>query len=401
MKNIENSNLKKFIPDDYYIHIADDHGHGVKMMIGAMELITEYYADKYQAEISIPMQFDDISFNLQSFFLTDTQGLVSRLRDESKGHDEYRKSFLIGATATHATPACYIKDGDKEYFFIADSKGLQNTFIPEHFQNTTGIPVMYIKAARQADEFSCYTDAIIFGKELTAKDKDGNYQLKDIGQKLYSSALGQNNADTSKPLPVGQLPKELLKTAQITKYVEQYRDFDKVQKRKGYLRAKGVKFASLAEIQFYKKQMDEMLQHNDHFQEPGAKEKILKQFVLEAKKELKSQGVSPDRAGLYEFAQKFIQENKLQNKFQQINQEMPKDKTKEKMPELELKQDLKQAPESVNVKKQSLKKRISKKIKKGARRVRTSIYDNYKKVKKKVKKQTSANKKSDKKSKPS
>ncbi|MBL7479419.1 hypothetical protein [Legionella bononiensis] len=270
-------------------------GKAVLLRDKGMKLIAQYYREKY--DINVIM--DNNIYNQGQDFME----LVKKGRAEQ---GDYRCAYiLIGMR--HATPVFYLKSGNSEGFFIPDSMGRTNDhnygqvrriiseLILEHFpaMPNPAIPIFVTEEIRQADLISCYTDALVFVRDVTAKKENAYFKSAHLVGQLESRATEQV-ADVSTDfsekkitLKKALLPDELLKTAQISAFVEDNKSKEKnpsiIHVRKdgtqenlaqfrerytktkdgkpynGYLRNKGLKYSQIIIQQYYKNQLIEEL----------------------------------------------------------------------------------------------------------------------------------------------
>lgn len=316
----DNQTLPKFNQLDF-VNIRKDNKSNlvVQMKQTGIELVKDYYANKYKTNISLPPCKEII-------FYMNSKTYLDEVREKSKTFKDYRHAFFIGASDTHAVPVIYIKENGQEGLLLADSLGviIENAKL---LQESTGIDVYAVDLPRQADAVSCYNDAMVFCRDSTAKIAETDeYYIPNLLDELKTRATTTlNKYHTTK------LPNKLLKTAQISKFVtnneksddeasihktlnlKQFRNkysdrlnwLAKLFKKKAtanYLRLKGIKFIDIIEIQFY---ISEILKKFDF---PPSKQEL---FIQEAKKKLKSD--SNDR--LYNFANDFINQHQLAQKF--------------------------------------------------------------------------------------
>ncbi|MHB1949719.1 MAG: hypothetical protein ACYCQI_16595, partial [Gammaproteobacteria bacterium] len=216
--------MRKFYPYWHYTigndpKIADKKQNlTVTPLQEGRELIAQYYAQKYQTNIEFPHTYYE-EHHLKSFHdITDlVLDIKNHLLKARKHSGDYRLAFYIGANKSHATPIIYIKEAGKEGILYADSNGV-NEWVVTQMQQNSGIRVFAIKDTRQADFYSCYTDALVFARDTTAIDpKTGKFRIPNLLQRLEDRSVEEKGYYTTK------LPDELLKTAQITEFVESHR----------------------------------------------------------------------------------------------------------------------------------------------------------------------------------
>lgn len=316
--------IKKFVSSNYYTSetekkfISEDEKDNIiiNLLPDSKKLISEYYADKYDAKISI---IKDIA-SLSQFDLP---------RDKECN---YRHTFLFGTV--HCVPIIYIKEGMKEAVLLANSLGTKGDISTKRdaqvIKKIMNTDVFVIEDIRQSDTVSCHLDALIFGRIATAKNPvTKEYIVPNLLEQLKARSEQKGVYYSTK------LPDEFLITAQIsdfvsshtenshkiihTKYAKkeilsEFRDRYEVKLKKpvmnekhtkiitsiaGYNRKKAIKMANIVEIQFYLQQLKELL---------GLTwtQDIRDSFKKQAKECLLLQG-SPtaDRKGLFEFTNQF------------------------------------------------------------------------------------------------
>lgn len=245
---------------------------------------------------------------------------LSKIRQAHQG--DYREAFIFGKNQKHAVLVVYIKENAQEVLLLMDSIGSDSGSFIEKY---TGIKTYSLILGRQVDGWSCFTEALLLGRDLTAIDKEtGLYKLSNLLEKIKLT----NGR-------IGQLPDELLKTAQSTGFIETYRyernqriihkqetldefrarytDKNVLAKKNvneeakersicNYLRIKTMKYADIAEIQYYLNQLEVEMGR-----ELTDDEK--KRFRDLAKAEFKTQGTAVehnDRKGLFELKENFL-----------------------------------------------------------------------------------------------
>ncbi|MCW8450323.1 hypothetical protein [Legionella quinlivanii] len=253
-----------------------------------LQLAIDYYANKYQCNIEIPtIKHNDYLERLdEDTFFQHLNSCIKSMRKESEDMTSFRKAFILNADNTHAVPFLYIKEQGEEGLLYANSKGVvragwQIDAINENLDEENRIPVYGVYETRQADNHSCFMDALIFCKDATSKNNQGQYQLPHLLSEL------KRRATTQSDYVAVRLPDELLKTAQISSFVRRHKEnnpskiihqhgnkpenltefrnrySDRLAKINGkikfnsanYLRKKGLSIAEKIEIQFYINQL--------------------------------------------------------------------------------------------------------------------------------------------------
>ncbi|KTD24238.1 MULTISPECIES: hypothetical protein [Legionella] len=256
-----------------------------------LQLAIDYYTNKYQCSIEIPSTKlnDFVESQDESTFFENISEQLDRIRKESENLPSFRKGFILNADSTHAVPFLYVKEEGEEAIIYANSKGVtrskwQIDLINECLSKSGDkIEVLGIEETRQADDHSCFMDALIFCKDATAKTEKGEYYIPNLLAQLKGRSTLKEGYTAVK------LPNELLKTAQISSFVHGHREnnthktihqhHDKLEnlsdfrkrnsdffaKIKGkikfqspnYLRQKSLKVAEKIVIQFYINQLIE------------------------------------------------------------------------------------------------------------------------------------------------
>lgn len=197
---------------DYSI-CDSDKNQVIQPLVPGAELIVEYYNLKYACNIHIVSYSHEKGHDF------------SELYKGRKGSGDFRKVFLLGMHSAHASPLLYIREKGKEALFIADSLGTESPGIwIKNLQDETGLKIWLIRQQRQADVYSCFTDALFFGKELTAMHpKNGDYLIPN-----FLGFLEKNSVDEigEAIAVVNKLPERLLKTVQRSSFLEAYRKPD-------------------------------------------------------------------------------------------------------------------------------------------------------------------------------
>lgn len=285
-----------------------------------MSLLADYYKNKFGTNI-IPHNHKPFQDQIHEFI---SSADFSAIRN-SKG--DYRVAF-IGGESLHSVPIVYIKEGDKEAFLVSCSKGKQSP--ADLLSEKTGITCYYVSDFRQADLYSCHSDAVVFAKDATAFDSDNQkYAIPDLLARLDARSV----EDKKNPLlREVKLVDELLKTPQLSKFVndhaevnstviihkddkhaetrKQFSDRYTVGGKNTYIYIKAIKLASILEIQFYANQLEKKLGNL------WTKE-LHNQFIKDAKNEVKKLGplitgremmwdVGPSRKTLHDFTKQFI-----------------------------------------------------------------------------------------------
>ncbi|HSW92988.1 MAG TPA: hypothetical protein VLJ15_01385 [Gammaproteobacteria bacterium] len=261
---------------------------------------------------------DSTNDELKNDFIYFNQHYLSKIRHINK---DYREAFILGKR--HAVLIVYVRENGHEVLLLMDSKGsTESGFI----ELNTGIKTHSLTLGRQIDGWSCYIDALVLGRDITAVNTDtGTYKITNLLTKL-------NLCDHQ----IQQLPDELLKTAQSTYFIKQYRyklsdtiihnnetldnfkerytdknvlcrksqfDIEKCRDVSNYARLKTIKYTDIAEIQYYIDQIENEIGRELTDEEWSS-------FRDAAKAEFKIQGTFLDnifRKGLFDLAENFME----------------------------------------------------------------------------------------------
>lgn len=308
--------------------------NGVKPKPSGIELICQYLHTKYKTNIvqpisgfmrihpreqplPIPQESENLSVDLLEMYI-----IIAR---QQRG--DHRQAFVIGKK--HALFMVYIKEGTKEAILCSDSLTIEvdktHTFVVmlTEIQKKFEINVFTNAglSGRQADRYSCYLDAILWGRETTAIDpKTGEYRMKNLIGVLEEK---KRLVKSENGIFYIKIPNQLLKTAQLSNFVTLHREDDPdiiVHKEMtldtfrakyknlyhDYLRQKGIKLSKVAEIQYYLNQMEQMV---------GALSIVENnQFINAAKKHLKEQLSTSDLFSLSTHFLKFVQSTRQEFK---------------------------------------------------------------------------------------
>lgn len=275
--------INRFIPEDYYSSgidysiLSDQHNEMTSFKIEGMKLIDQYYARKYNTQITIlPLEM-----NVEDQFNGASNTILEKLRANREKQND-RQVFILHQNSNrqyaHATLIAYIRENAEDAILYADTRGVDEKRVLQ-LKNSTKLPVYAVKEIRQVDGYSCYADAFVMAKDITGKDVKNSYLLPDLLFKLKERCVKENDYYNVK------LPNELLKTAQISKFLtlhinatrandKIHKDFTLSQFREkyiikdlkfysytareivtkdvsGYLRLKGNKYANMIQIQYY------------------------------------------------------------------------------------------------------------------------------------------------------
>jgi hypothetical protein len=307
--------LERYCKIDYDYQIDMPYIHLHK---NAASLVSQYYADKYSAEIIVSNSLDGFIDDLNHFISNkDTENRIER-----------RVAFVV-AGATHSLPVIYLKHNDQECFLCADSLGTGfrlvapnivtagiNRKLAQVIYQKTQLQIFIVENQRQADLYSCLVDALVFARDCVGRDHNNQYHIPNLFMQLQARSIKRGAHLAAK------LPDELLKTSQISKFTNDHQEtvyrlmhqgqtlvafkkrYELTKHKKTintYLQAKSIKLASLIEIQFYSAQLKIIFKHLWTAE-------LSKLYNKSAKLELAKQGdvfLNTHREGLYDFTLTF------------------------------------------------------------------------------------------------
>lgn len=293
-----------------------------------LELVFQYLHNKYQTNILHPIleykithRPNDPKHHLKPSIeyvrfstIYDIDNIKPYLTEAQKKPGDYREAYII-ANRSHAIFMAYIKEGNKIGILYSDSRGTNTKFTHEIYKKTN-IKVFTHLDGRQADTKSCFTDGVVMGRDITAINTETQkYRIPNILELLESKEVVEKEG-----LSLVRLPNELLKTAQISSFVDFHQDksdtkkisknenlaefrerytktvlFNKGTKKiSSYLQEKSIKYSKIIQIQYYINQIEE--------QTGPLSEELKTEFILKAKKILKSE----EKNSLFNFAEFFL-----------------------------------------------------------------------------------------------
>lgn len=306
--------LYPFVADIYYNSVNSGvkrDGNPLQTLVfslAGLELIAEYYHDKYKANISIITEKNVNYANL--------------LRDiRATSVSNVRTAFVIyeKPPSKHVYPLVYIREKGEEAIFLADSLGVERD-TSQTIAQQTGIPVYAVRAARQSSQQGCQTDALVLSRDSTGF-VGGAYIIPNLLARLKE--VGRATKDSANTFSV-KLPDELLKTSQIntftafhreavehsihkgetlSQFLSRYSDKDvtvfkedreiKKESVSNYIRVKGLKMGEIMEEAFYVRQFKRHLKNDWNDQ-------LRREFIARAR--------ADKSASLYTLAENFLNE---------------------------------------------------------------------------------------------
>lgn len=244
----------------------------VKLNPQGVYLVAQYYREKYKVNIDF--------FEGDKLSPEDYVAFINRCRAVS-GKD-YRCVMLLGVNKTHAVTFTYIRENNLEGMLYLDTIGERMNI--RCFSRYFDAPVYTVLGPLQVDAFSCFTNALLFARDLTAKVAN-NYRLPKLLDKLQLS-----KTVIEKNIYAIKLPDELLKTTQHPEFLAKHAEYSErkvhknetlrqfgnrfqtknvvVRDEKGehakacvddYVRLKGFKLINTMQIQFYLNQIQTSL----------------------------------------------------------------------------------------------------------------------------------------------
>jgi hypothetical protein len=295
IKKMNNKTFLYFAPAQDKNVAESEFRHGFQINSRGRELLAAYYGRKYDAKIIFPE--DELGKMSSLDFPDHIADLIAPFRQET---GDVRCVFYI--EGSHSIPVAYIKENGKELIVVADSKGGKTDDLADQianaltYQNVRDVKVFRVATPRQADLYSCYTDAMKFAVLVTGRRKNehtGDFEeflIPELGEQLSARRV-QSDAQAESPnVDSVLLPNEFLRLAQLTKFVDGHLDkatqdsplhgdkkgrtwnefkmsyqetfttADGVTKpRADYLRQKGEQYARLVEIEYYNDQLKKLL----------------------------------------------------------------------------------------------------------------------------------------------
>ena len=252
-----------------------------------------YYKEKYGTHVVIT----------DRIYSAAGEEFIATIQAGREKPGDFRCAFIL-AGMRHATPVFYIKEGSREAILIPDSVGREDPhnygqvdkIISEFIlDELPGVPILLIPEKRQADLVSCYADALVFARDITAKRAGIYFQSPMVLEQLMSRSTQQSvsirrgMSKENVTLHDALLPDVLLKTAQISKFVERHitpnksdamrpivhagkdgvsENIEQFRKRYSavtpphneksyntYLRNKGMKYSKIIIMQYYKNEI--------------------------------------------------------------------------------------------------------------------------------------------------
>lgn len=280
--------LERFAAKDYFslvdAKIRDEKKslHTLSFTPIGLQLIAQYYQEKYQANIIFTGETKP-----------DYAALLKEIRKTREAN--LRASLVIfePPPSKHVIPIIYIRENGKEGLLLADSLGVSRD-VSDRIAKQTGLTVYAVRHVRQSSDYGCGVDALIFARDCTGK-KDDDFIIPNLLTKLETRAAKDAEASYSV-----KLPDNLLKTSQISSFIgfhkeqdhplihkeetllqfrERYSDKSvtiqskekeiKKDSSAGYLRIKAIKLGEVVEMQFYINQLKPYFAENwnDHLRQ--------------------------------------------------------------------------------------------------------------------------------------
>ncbi len=289
--------MHRFNRNDYISGIYGEEGKATLMPTKeGVELIAQYLGIKYGANICCPVRNYTFRYTLlgwdyqgppyRRYVSPDTPKCYDLIQAaRAVGGENHRQAFILEIIGgIHAVFMAYIREASSEMILYSDSIG-SSSEIANQIHQKTGLDVFITPRpnARQEDQFSCYTDALVFGRDVTGiSPTTGHYLIPNL-----SSLLSARSFKISDGVYETLLPNDLLKTAQRSDFIHKNEDKDRLthlihkqetlhafRKRysetssytegttkeiSSYLRIKSEKYVLNMEIQFYLNEINEEL----------------------------------------------------------------------------------------------------------------------------------------------
>lgn len=188
--------------------------------------LVDHYRKKYNAEI-----VSSTSNDLGCFLNEKSFWYCFKYSNYYQKKDDVRLMWFIGIGGGHAVPVFYFQENGKKAILIADSLGQANFSLScitsSEMCCALNIPVFIIQDRRQSDSYSCFLDALVWGKMITGKLSDGSYRIPNMLNFLFQNSENIAFQGSSERLfYVKKLPTTLLATAQEVSFLEKYRAKD-------------------------------------------------------------------------------------------------------------------------------------------------------------------------------
>lgn len=185
--------------------------------------LINHYCKKYNAKIeSVRSNFLEDFFNEKAFWR-----IFKILEYQQK--DDVRLMWLVEVEGGgHAIPVFYLQENGKKALLIADSLGQNyslSCITDSKMFRALNIPIFIIQDRRQSDNYSCFLDALVWGKIITGKlSEDGTYRIPNLLNFLYQNSESRGfQGSHDRLFYVKKLPTTLLATVQDIEFLEKYR----------------------------------------------------------------------------------------------------------------------------------------------------------------------------------
>ncbi|MFZ4077160.1 MAG: hypothetical protein ACOYKA_04155 [Legionellaceae bacterium] len=262
--------MKKFKSELYYALTcyADGRKKFFQPYLEGRKLIIQYLHEKYNTNIREVI--DDV-------------GLERSIEQSRQVRGDFRQALIL-THATHATFILYLKENDQSALLYCDSLGKHEVDAIDLAYRYM-IDVFYVLEGRQTDTYSCYIDALVFGRDTTrVNPTTGDYDIPHLLSTLKNNRVchGRYKPSDNRVFQV-RLPIELLKTAQTESFVAAHaRDEDhskvihkhetlaffrerysvkKPKQQPTYLLEKGYKYLAIIQAQYYLNEIEAELSY--------------------------------------------------------------------------------------------------------------------------------------------
>lgn len=263
--------MKKFKSDIYYAltRYADGRKKFFQPYVEGRKLIIQYLHEKYHTNIREVMDDEDLERSIEQ---------ARQVRGD------FRQALIL-THATHATFILYLKENDQSALLCCDSLGKHEVDAIDLAYRYT-IDVFYVLEGRQTDTYSCYIDALVFGRDTTRiNPTTGDYDMPHLLSTLKNNRVGHGRYKPSdNRVFQARLPIELLKTAQRESFIAAHasdEDQSKIihqhetlaffrerysvkrpKQQSTYLLEKGYKYLTILQVQYYLNEIEAELCHD-------------------------------------------------------------------------------------------------------------------------------------------
>ena len=212
-----------FVVHDFMRLVVDDNSPltTVELKAPAVWLVTHYYQERFDTEMQLLCYPDGAVLELDD---PEAMNIVQAAVNEARGRepgDEFRLAFICMVNDRHWAPLVYLRErganGMHHALFYPDSIGPEFHELLDRLA-TLGLPLFTLDEARQADQGSCATDALVYGRDITARTQlSGGFRLPRLLEVIETGATQHRGYYL-----VDRLPDVLLKTAQRSAFLRRF-----------------------------------------------------------------------------------------------------------------------------------------------------------------------------------